>query len=129
MTSEQIAEAHIEHLSEEARPYLKRGHEERTLQWVELLIRHFRSNRDVLIGLCIISYESGGNELAANSRSSASGLWQHLGSRWGTRSRRAGVASGSIWDPEAATVVAAWLVYSAGGWRHWTVYLGNCHIH
>lgn len=116
----------IEQLAERARPHLKRGHEARTLEWVALVDRHFRTDRDVVVALCVISYESGGNPAADNPGSSAGGLWQHLGKYWPTRSVKAGVPGTSRYDPVAATVVAAWLRYDAGGWSHWTVWRNNC---
>ena len=123
---QQAADRHTR-LEETARPLLKHGHEDRTLEWLPLAIEHFDTDRDVLRALCVISFESGGKPNAANPTSSASGLWQHLGKYWQTRSRKAGVPGASIWEPEAQFVVAAWLVYSTpGSWRHWTVYRGNC---
>jgi hypothetical protein len=45
-----------------------RSVEERVLQWVEVVERHFDTDRDVVRALCIISYESGGNENANRDR-------------------------------------------------------------
>ena len=127
-TAEQIHKHRLEQLAERARPHIKRGHEERVLQWVEVVERHFDTDRDVVRALCIISYESGGNENANRDRSNrnAKGMWQHLARYWEGRSRNAGVPGASMWDVEAQTIVAAHLVYNTrGSWQHWVVWR-NC---
>lgn len=90
-------------------------------RWRSLVELHFRA-RDVETALRIINCESRGDSLAANTRSSARGLWQHLERYWEGRSTRAGIAGADIFDPVASTIVAAYLRYDAGGWTHWTCY-------
>jgi len=92
-------------------------------QWRDLVTTYF-APQDVETALCLISYESGGNPDAKNPRSSASGLFQHLGKYWSERSVSAGWAGASIFDPEANVAVAAWLK-GWGGWQHWTPWLGG----
>lgn len=75
---------------------------------------------DVELALCLIAHESGGNPDAKNARSSASGLFQHLGSLWPERAEAAGWEGADVFDPEANVAVAAWL-YSTGGVGHWVV--------
>jgi hypothetical protein len=89
-------------------------------QWRPLVAKYF-APQDVPTAMCIIQEESGGNPTAKNPYSSASGLFQHLARYWPARSTKAGVPGASIWDPEASTVVAAWLK-RAGGWTHWTTW-------
>lgn len=89
-------------------------------QWRNLVSAYFPADQ-VERALCIMSYESGGNELAKNPRSSASGLFQHLARYWPERSVKAGWAGADIFDPEANIAVAAWL-WAVGGWGHWSPY-------
>lgn len=94
----------------------------RVEQWRTLVDDHFLPE-DVETALGIIACESAGDPTAKNTRSSATGLWQHLAKYWKKRSRRAGIPGASIFDPEASTIVAAWLVYRTGqSWRHWSCY-------
>lgn len=67
----------------------------------------------------VMACESGGNPLAKNPRSSASGLFQHLARLWPERSVKAGWPGADIFDPEANIAVAAWLYYYGGGPGHW----------
>ncbi|MDH3308150.1 MAG: hypothetical protein OEO77_11610 [Acidimicrobiia bacterium] len=67
----------------------------------------------------IIGCESGGDPAAKNSRSTASGLFQHLGSLWGPRADASGYGGADVFDPVANVATAAWLVYEGGGWGHW----------
>ncbi len=87
-------------------------------QWRPLVETYFRAG-DVDRALRIMRCESGGNPNAANSRSSARGLFQHLGKYWDSRSAAAGYGGVSIFDPTANVAVAAWLRDQAGGWSHW----------
>ena len=87
-------------------------------QWRPLVAAYFRPG-DVDRALRIMRCESGGNPNAKNPRSSASGLFQHLGKYWATRSAAAGYGGVSIFDPTANVAVAAWLRDQAGGWSHW----------
>lgn len=86
--------------------------------WRKLAERYFKPG-DVDRAIKVIQCESGGDQYAANPHSSARGLFQHLGRFWKERSAKAGVPGADIFDPEAQMVVAAWLVYEQGGWRHW----------
>ncbi len=86
--------------------------------WRPLVEAHFAPT-DVARALRVIGCESSGDPDAKNPRSSASGLFQHLGRFWPERSVKAGLAGADIFDPEANVAVAAWLVYQGGGWSHW----------
>ena len=96
---------------------------DRVERWRPLVAAYFPAGQ-VDRALCIIRYESGGNPDAHHSGSGASGLFQHLPKYWGERSRKAGWAGASVWDPEANVAVAAWL-WRVAGWGHWTV-RGRC---
>ena len=87
-------------------------------QWRSLVETYFRPG-DVDRALRIMRCESGGNPNAKNPRSSASGLFQHLGKYWVRRSAAAGYAGASIFDPTANVAVAAWLRDQPGGFSHW----------
>lgn len=75
--------------------------------------------RHVSRALRVMRCESGGDPLAKNPTSTASGLFQHLASQWATRAERAGWGHADVFDPQANIAVAAWLVYEGGGWGHW----------
>lgn len=83
------------------------------------LVEHFFEDRHVARALRIIACESGGRPDAKNPASTASGLFQHLGSMWEGRSVKAGWGGSDVFDPVANVAVAAWLVYDDGGWSHW----------
>lgn len=84
------------------------------------LVGQFFDPGDVDRALRVIGCESRGDASAKNPTSTASGLFQHLGSLWGERSAAAGWAGSEVFDPVANVAVAAWLVYENGGWSHWT---------
>jgi len=65
--------------------------------------------------------ESGGDPLAKNPNSSASGLMQHLTRFWDDRAASAGMPGADVFDPQANIWVSAWLALAApgGGWQHW----------
>jgi hypothetical protein len=86
-------------------------------QWRSLVVAYFPPDQ-VERALRVMACESGGNPLAKNPGSSASGLFQHLARYWPTRSSAAGWAGASIWNGEANIAVAAWLLRT-GGWSHW----------
>lgn len=86
-------------------------------QWRGLVSAWFGANTDD--ALTVIACESGGNPDAANPRSSARGLFQHLGRFWPERSAAAGFAGADIFDPEANVAVAAWLSGGGTDWSHW----------
>lgn len=87
--------------------------------WLSLVEAYF-APADVSRALWVIHCESSGNPNAVNASSGASGLFQHLPKFWADRSTNAGRSGASILDPDANVAVAAWLVYSGGGWRHWS---------
>lgn len=83
------------------------------------LVEAFFAPEDVARALEVIDCESGGDPSAKNRYSSASGLFQHLGSYWAERSELAGYSGSDVFDPLANVAVASWLVYDGGGWSHW----------
>lgn len=83
------------------------------------LVEAFFEPSQVNRALAVIGCESGGNPSAKNPHSTASGLFQHLGSLWADRSVQAGQSGADIFDPVANVAVAAWLVNEGGGWSHW----------
>ncbi len=90
-------------------------------QWRPLVAAYFRPG-DVDRALRIMQCESGGDPNIMHDFSnpaSASGLFQHLGKYWATRSAAAGYGGVSIFDPTANVAVAAWLRDQPGGWQHW----------
>ncbi|MGA7270041.1 MAG: transglycosylase SLT domain-containing protein [Acidimicrobiia bacterium] len=87
-------------------------------RWRPLVERYFQPG-DVDRALAVIRCESGGDPVAANPRSSARGLFQHLARLWPKRAAQAGRPGADIFDPEDNVAVAAWLVYHGGGWSHW----------
>ena len=86
-------------------------------QWLPLIKQYFAPD-DVPWAMRVLQCESGGNPQAANSRSSARGLFQHLETYWPQRSALAGWEETSIFDAEANIAVAAWLL-ADGGPGHW----------
>jgi hypothetical protein len=89
------------------------------------LVTVFFAEEDVDRAIDIIGCESRGDPSAKNPTSSATGLFQHLGSEWDRRAYGSGWGGADIFDPVANTAVAAWLVYEAGGWSHWAA-SGHC---
>ncbi len=83
------------------------------------LVEAFFEPGEVDRALRVIRCESGGDAVAKNPNSSASGLFQHLGSLWGDRTVKSGNGGADIFDPVSNVAVAAWLVYEGGGWSHW----------
>ena len=83
------------------------------------LVSAFFEPRHVSRAVRIIWCESKGDRMADNPVSTASGLFQHLGSLWEERTVEAGMEGADVFDPVANTSMAAWLVYEAGGWSHW----------
>lgn len=86
--------------------------------WRPLVEAHFAA-ADVDRALLVIHCESSGDPNVAHPSSGAAGLFQHLPKFWEERSTKAGIPGANIFDPESNVIVAAWLVYSGGGWRHW----------
>ncbi|KKK91225.1 hypothetical protein LCGC14_2715090 [marine sediment metagenome] len=86
------------------------------------LVETYFRPADVDRALRIMQCESGGDPNIMHDFSnpaSASGLMQHLGKYWATRSAAAGYGGVSIFDPTANVAVAAWLRDHSGGWGHW----------
>lgn len=86
--------------------------------WRSLVGWYFDAT-DVDRAVAVLRCESGGDATAKNPYSTASGLFQHLGSLWDERAADAGRPGADIFDPVANVAVAAWLVYEGGGWGHW----------
>ena len=85
-------------------------------------VTHFGGNsNDVERFLRIMQCESGGDPLAKNPNSSASGLMQHLTRFWQERAESAGVPGADVFDGNSNIWVSAWLALAApgGGWQHW----------
>ncbi len=74
---------------------------------------------DVEQALRVADCESNLDPAATNPVSGAAGLFQHIPLYWETRSANAGWSGADIYDANANTAVAAWLVYENGGWYHW----------
>ncbi|MCP4965251.1 MAG: lytic transglycosylase domain-containing protein [bacterium] len=86
-------------------------------RWRPVVDRYFEYDR-VDWALRIIECESHGDPQAKNPISSASGLFQHLGSLWPDRAAAAGWKGADVFDPFANIAVAAWLLDN-GGPSHW----------
>ncbi len=86
-------------------------------RWRPVVDLYFPANR-VDWGLRIIDCESGGDPIAKNPNSTASGLFQHLASLWDERAVAAGWEDADVFDPFANIAVAAWLLDN-GGSGHW----------
>ena len=85
-------------------------------------VTHFGGDSDdVDRFLRIMQCESGGDPLAKNPNSSASGLMQHLTRFWQERAEFAGVPGADVFDGNSNIWVSAWLALAApgGGWQHW----------
>lgn len=89
----------------------------RVERWRPLVEYYFHAE-DVEWALRVMRCESRGDPNAANPRSSARGLFQHLKRLWPERAVSAGWPGADILDPEANIAVAAWLLYE-GGPSHW----------
>lgn len=97
-------------------------HEDPVERWRPLVAREFPA-QEVETAMCIIRHESGGNPDADNPRSSASGLFQVLGSMWASHY---GVEQADLFQPVINTQIARdiWENY---GWSAWSPYnRGNC---
>lgn len=82
------------------------------------VVESFFHPGDVDWALRVIQCESGGDPNAANPRSSARGLFQHLHRVWPERAFEAGWPGSSVYDPLANIAVGAWLYYEDGP-SHW----------
>lgn len=87
----------------------------------QLVARYFPSWA-VEAAVRVVGCETGytWNPKAWNSRSGASGLFQHIPRYWAARSAAAGWPGADIFDPEANVAVAAWLWSQTSTWRHWS---------
>ena len=56
---------------------------------------------------------------AVNPKSGATGFFQHLPKWWDERSRKAGFANRSMYDPEANVGVASYLYYNMNSNKRW----------
>jgi soluble lytic murein transglycosylase-like protein len=73
--------------------------------------------------MCIIGRESGGEPEADDPRSTASGLFQILGSLWAPHY---GVSTTDLYDPETNVRLAA-DIWRQSGWWAWSPYVrGSC---
>jgi hypothetical protein len=86
-------------------------------RWRPIVDMYFPEDR-VDWGLRIMECESHGDPEAKNPTSTASGLFQHLGSMWNDRTAAAGWEGADIFDPFANIAMAAWLLDN-GGPSHW----------
>lgn len=87
---------------------------------VRALVTTYFRPEDVERAIQVAYCESNFNASAVNPRTGASGLFQHMPRYWNERSTLAGWAGASLFDPQASTAVAAWLLYDpSGGWHHW----------
>lgn len=87
---------------------------------VRTLVAAYFHLEDIERAVQVAYCESSFHPSAVNPRTGASGLFQHMPRFWAERSARAGWAGASIFDAQASTAVAAWLLYSdAVGWGHW----------
>ena len=57
---------------------------------------------------------------AVNPKSGATGFFQHLPKWWDERSRKAGFANRSMYDPEANVGVASYLYYNMNSKKRWS---------
>jgi hypothetical protein len=94
-------------------------------RWRALVAIYFPAE-NVDAALSVLSCESQGSEWADNPYSTASGLFQHLGSLWPPRAEAAGWGGASIWDPAANVAVAAWLSQGGSDWGDWAA-SRRCH--
>lgn len=86
-------------------------------RWRPLVEAHFPAD-EVDTALCIIRHESKGDPTADNPRSSASGLFQVLGSMWAPYY---GVSRDALFDPMVNTRIAR-AIWDGSGWWAWSPY-------
>jgi len=91
---------------------------------VRSLVEAYFAPQDVELAMVVAFCESRYDANATNRSSGAAGLFQHLPKFWADRTARAGWAGADIYDPQANVALAAWLVYSNGGWKHWNASRG-----
>ena len=77
-----------------------------------------------ILGLCIVSLESGYYSLADNPVSTAAGLWQFLKGTFNTTSKRMGLPytyDDYVYNAEVNARMGAWLL-KTDSYRHWVVW-------
>ena len=89
-------------------------------RWRPLVAEHFPPD-EVDTALCIIRHESGGDPEADNPRSTASGLFQILGSLWAPHYQ---VTTAQLYEP-AINIRLAADIWDDSGWSAWTPYQGG----
>ena len=87
-----------------------------SIDWSGLLIAHFPESQ-IPTALRIIACESGGNPLAKNKSSGASGLFQIM-PFWADH---LGIPRDALFDPSVNTEVALY-VWEVQGWNAWSCY-------
>lgn len=93
-------------------------------EWRDLVEQYFPADL-VEEALVVMECESFGDPSATNPTSGAAGLFQFMATTWNWASESAGWDGSSVYDAEANTAVAAWLVsYSLDlgqdAWHHWS---------
>lgn len=86
-------------------------------RWRPLITAQF-PDEEVDTALCIVQHESAGNPQAANPSSTASGLFQILGSLWGPRF---GVSYAQLHQPDINVRIAR-QIWEQQGWWAWSPY-------
>lgn len=86
-------------------------------RWRPLVEEHFPPD-EIDTAMCIIRHESSGDPEADNPRSTASGLFQILGSLWAPHF---GVTDEALYEP-ATNVELARRIWDESGWRAWSPY-------
>lgn len=85
-------------------------------RWATTVAAYFQPE-DVARALCLIDHESGGDPLARNPASGASGLLQVMPFWAG----RFGLSTSDLFEPAVNLEVAAWILGSQG-WTAWSPY-------
>lgn len=100
---------------------------ERDVEFWRPLVTAYFPAEFVEEALSVMACESNGDPLALNPTSGAAGLFQFIPSTWAWASDFAGWSGADVFDPEANTAVAAWLVidsvdggHTGGAWGHWS---------
>lgn len=90
---------------------------EEVIQLIENYLREYRI--ESLAPLCIAKLESGYNQFSKNKSSSASGVFQYLGSTW--KATDEGRVGRSVWDADANVKAAIKYMSSRRNAKPWTV--------
>jgi hypothetical protein len=92
-------------------------------RWEPLVADYFPPD-EIGTALCIMDHESGGDPDAANPRSTASGLFQILGSLWAPHFD---VRTEDLYEP-VTNIRLASQIWDLQGWSAWSPYQrGACH--